>query len=142
MFLKKLPVLEKVIMQESDELKIEGLSLLESLRCFSKVQDACFGQELKEGFENVIKQFCQVYRSLDNMSITPKIHIVEHHIVDFFREIGDKEHGLGWYSEQGFEAIHHDMKQEWDRVKICDPDHPDFGKRLLDFVVAYNARHI
>ena len=108
MFLKKLPVLEKVIMQESDELKIEGLSLLESLRCFSKVQDACFGQELKEGFENVIKQFCQVYRSLDNMSITPKIHIVEHHIVDFFREIEDKEHGLGWYSEQGFEAIYHD----------------------------------
>ena len=72
------------------------------------------------------------------MSITPKIHIVKHHIV----EIGEKNHGLGWYSAQGFEAMHHDMKQEWERVKICDPDYPDFGKRLLDFVVAYNARHI
>ena len=48
MFLKKLPQLEQEIMQESDQLKIEGLPLLESLRCFSKVQDACFGQELKE----------------------------------------------------------------------------------------------
>lgn len=142
MFLKKLPQLEQEIMQESDQLKIEGLPLLESLRCFSKVQDACFGQELKEGYENCIEQFSKVYRSLDNMTITPKIHIVEHHLLDFFNKIGEKGRGLGWYSEQGFEAMHHDMKQEWERVKICDPDHPDFGKRLLEFVLAYNARHI
>ena len=71
------------------------------------------------------------------MTITPKIHIVEHHLLDFFNKIGEKGRGLGWYSEQGFEAMHHDMKQEWERVKICDPDHPDFGKRLLEFVLAY-----
>ena len=36
--------------------------------------------------------------------------------------------------------MYRDMMQEWDRVKISDPDYPDFAKRLLDFVVAYNAR--
>ena len=144
MFLKKLPDLEQAIMKESDELKVAGLPLLGSLRSFRKVQDACFGQVLQEGFEDSITDFSKVYRSLDmeSMTITPKIHIVEHHLVDFFNEIGDIEHGLGWYSEQGFEAMHYDMMQEWKRVQICDPNHPEFGKRLLDFVIAYVARHI
>ena len=48
MFLKKLPVLAELIMNEPDHLKIEGLALLESLRCFQKVQDSCFGMELKQ----------------------------------------------------------------------------------------------
>ena len=144
MFLKKLPDLEQAIMKESDELKVAGLPLLGSLRSFRKVQAACFGQVLQEGFEDSITDFSKVYRSLDmeSMTITPKIHIVEHHLVDFFNEIGDIEHGLGWYSEQGFEAMHYDMMQEWKRVQICDPNHPEFGKRLLDFVIAYVARHI
>ncbi len=76
------------------------------------------------------------------MTITPKINIVEHHLIDFFSQMDETDHGLGWYSEQSFEAMHHDMKEEWNRVKICDPDHPDFGLKLYNFVVAYNARHI
>ena len=71
-----------------------------------------------------------------------KIHIVQHHLVDFFEQMEETGHGLGWYSEQSFEAMHSDMKEVWNKVKISDPYHPDFGKRLLDFVVAYNARHI
>lgn len=145
MFLKKLPILEQAIMKESDDLKVSGLALLESLRSFQKVQETCFGQFLKEGYESSISEFSRVYKALDmeKMTITPKIHIIEHHLVDFFNEVGGTEqHGLGWYSEQGFEAMHYDMMQEWKRVQICDPGHPDFGKKLLDFIVAYNARHI
>ena len=48
MFLKKLPFLAEQIMSEPDELKIEGLALLESLRCFKKVQASCFGQDLNK----------------------------------------------------------------------------------------------
>ena len=45
-FLKKLHILERAIMAEPDHLKIEGLELLESLRCIRKVQEDCFGQEI------------------------------------------------------------------------------------------------
>ena len=79
---------------------------------------------------------------MENMTITPNIHIVEHHLVDFFREMEDSKHGLGWYSEQAFEAMHYDMLQEWERVKISDHNHPDFGAKLLKFVLGYNARHL
>lgn len=140
-FLKKLPVLERSILAESDDLKIEGLDLLESLRCFKAVQEDCFGQELRDGYKDSIRRFSNTYRGLKNMSITPKIHILEHHIPDFFSE-KEESHGLGWYSEQCYEAMHHDMKVEWERLKICDPHHPDFSQRLLEFVCAYNARHI
>ena len=140
-FLKKLPQLEQAIMKESDQLKVEGLPLLQSLREFRKVQESCFGQHLQEGYEHHIKEFSKIYKALDNMTITPKVHIVEHHLLDFFREM-DTEHGLGWYSEQCFEAMHHDMKEEWERVKIADHNHPDFGAKLFKFVIGYNARHI
>ena len=59
----------------------------------------------------------------------------------FFAEKEDNQ-GLGWYSEQSFEAMHHDMKVEWERIKICDPNHPDFSPRLLEFICAYNAKHV
>ena len=95
----------------------------------------------QENYENSIIKFSKTYRSLENMSITPKIHIVEHHIVDFLK-MKHEEHGLGWQSEQAFEAMHSDMKKEWQKVQICDPDHPDFGQKLLEFVNRYNARHI
>ena len=70
------------------------------------------------------------------MTITPKVHIVEHQIIDFFKEKGDLQHELGWYSEQAFESMHHDIKKEWERVKISDITHPDFGGKLLNFVIS------
>ena len=87
------------------------------------------------------KKFSQTYQKLENMSITPKIHIVQHHVIDFLKRKGE-EYGLGWWSEQAFEAVHSDMKKEWDKVKICDKNHPDFPQRLLDFVVRYNSKHL
>ena len=72
-FLQKLPNLERAILTEPDHLKLEGLELLESLRCFRKVQEDCFGQELKDGYEASIKKFSQTYRGLKGMTITPKV---------------------------------------------------------------------
>ena len=60
---------------------------------------------------------------------------------NFFKD-RDNKFGLGWYSEQCFESMHSDMRQEWDRVKVSDKNHPDFKEKLLNFVCAYNAKHI
>ena len=66
---------------------------------------------------------------------------MENHIIYLFREKRENYHGLGFCLEQGFEAIHHDILQEWDRVKVSDLDHLDSAQRLLDFVVAHTDRH-
>ena len=122
-------------MSEPDDLKIGGLALVESLRCFQKVQETCFSQVLvKDQYEEAIKKFSATFRGLEDMSITPKNHIVEHHIVDFLKRKYETN-GLGFWSEQAFEAMHSDMKKEWEKVKITNPDHPEFGERILDFVI-------
>ena len=66
-------------------LKIEGLALLESLRAFEKVRYACFGLKLMDDYKECILNFKKVYLSLNNMSITPKIHVVFEHIIDFLK---------------------------------------------------------
>ena len=55
-------------------------------------------------------------------------------ILNFFQ-------GLGYYSEQPFEAMHHDAKVLWERVKV-GTGHPDVERALKDFVVSYNSKHI
>ena len=49
--------------------------------------------------------------------------------------------GLGYYSEQPFEAMHHDAKVLWERVKV-GTGHPDVERVLKDFVVSYNSKHL
>ena len=92
-------------------------------------------------YEEAISKFSETYRNLNNMSVTPKIHIIEHHIIDSLKR-KQEEHGFGGWSEQAFEAMHSDMKKKWEKVKICDPEHPEFAQRLLDFVIRNNARHV
>eukprot|EP00090_Calanus_glacialis_P026415 TRINITY_DN41544_c0_g1_i1.p1 TRINITY_DN41544_c0_g1~~TRINITY_DN41544_c0_g1_i1.p1 ORF type:complete len:114 (-),score=20.05 TRINITY_DN41544_c0_g1_i1:59-400(-) len=75
------------------------------------------------------------------ISVSPKVHILESHIVDF-SEISGEEVGLGFFSEQGFETMHHDFKVLWEKVKTGDISHEDFAERLLDCVCSYNAKHM
>ena len=49
--------------------------------------------------------------------------------------------GLGYYSEQPFEAMHHDANVLWERAKI-GTGHPDVERVLKDFVVSYNSKQL
>ena len=96
--------------------------------------------EVKPDFRNQIAEFSRVYRSLE-ISVTPKVHIIERHIKDFY-DIHGEEHGLGFWSEQPFEAMHHEMKVLWNKVKIKDISREEYRERLLDFICAFNSKHI
>ena len=129
-FLKKLDILERELMKESTGLNVVTLPILQVFCTFRKVQKSCFGMEVKPDFRNQIAEFSRVYRSLE-ISVTPKVHIIERHIKDFY-DIYGKEHGLGFWSEQPFEAMHHEMKVLWNKVKIKDISREEYGVRLLD----------
>ena len=87
--------------------------------------------------------------------------MIERHVMDFLDLKGESA-GLGFYSEQAMEAVHHDFKVTvllsyycyflflifyfdfkmfWEKVKV-DPDHPEFGEHLKTAVSAYNAKHL
>ena len=75
------------------------------------------------------------------MTLPPKFHACETHIVQFLERHSDGTMGLGAWTEQAFEAAHHLFKQEWSRVKV-DVTHPDCGQHLLGAVIRFNSSHI
>ena len=72
-----------------------------------------------------------------DISVTPKVHIVETHIAQFKGETS----GLGYWSEQSMESGHHDFKLEWEKVKVST-NHAEHGIRLFKTVVRYNGKHL
>ena len=115
--LKSVDKLERDIQNNLDfGTVLKCLPFTECLRKFDKVIDSCFGQELDDTFEEKIAEFSSSYRSLD-ISITTKVHVVETHIVQFLR-LKSFVGGLGFFSEQANESVHHDFKLEWEKVKV------------------------
>ena len=49
--------------------------------------------------------------------------------------------GLGYWSEQAFEAVHADFKLCWESMKV-DIDHPEYLDKLLACIIRWNDRHI
>ena len=126
-FLKRVDSLELALKKESSMSMVEGLPYIAALRAFDRVVVACFGMELKPDYKEHIAMFSKLYRELD-ISVTPKVHMVEKHIVDFL-ELKGEEGGLGFWMEQAMEAVHHDFKIFWEKYKV-DIDHPELGPRL------------
>ena len=114
------------------EKQLAGKFIL-ALKQFSSVKDACFGQYLDiQNYENYIKQFMTTYRSLP-ISIPLKLHVLESHAVEFLKDMGE-QFGLGFFSEQSFEAMHKKQKANWGTTPLRE-DHPEYGPKLKALVV-------
>ena len=56
----------------SDEAILNGLPYIHAMRAFSKVVESCFGMNLKDSYEDDIKEFKRLYLSL-GVTVTPKV---------------------------------------------------------------------
>ena len=54
--------------------------------------------------ERKIEVFMTQYRNIEGSTITPKLHILEDHVIPF---ITHYRHGLELFGEQGGEKLHH-----------------------------------
>ena len=113
--------------------------MVRTLVKFDQVVVACFGQDLDPCFRASIKEFENLYRSL-GISVTPKVHCVFQHVTEFLEMTGLKT-GLGAWSEQAMESVHHDLRLEWERSKV-GPNHPNYAEQLFSTIVRYNSKHI
>ena len=82
-------------------------------------------------YKEDIEMFRQDYLDL-NINITPKVHAVIFHIVEFCERV---DTGLGRFSEQASESVHHNFRTTWQRFK-------DYGQCLLRAVNSFNTDHI
>lgn len=113
-------------------------NFLHAFRTFKIVVDKCFGRNLVEGWEKAIENFRAAYLTLD-LSITSKVHTVFDHVPDLCNDYGC---GLGALSEHAYESLHRDFTSHWERHKVKDNAHPNFGERLKKTVCEYNASHL
>lgn len=103
----------------------------------ASVMEKCFGIELKDGYHQSVEEFCESWTA-SKFPITPKFHIMKFHVAEF---CGNSNHGLGRYSEQTTEAIHHDFEKTWMNYKVPE-SHNNYQQNLLKAVTAYNSSHI
>ena len=111
---------------------------IEVLRKFDAVVKSCFGSDLEDDFLDKIQQFQDSYLAIPNASVTPKIHVVFHHIKDF---VNRHMSPLGIYNEQVVEAAHQDFSHHWQQYKRL-PSHPEYALRLKNCLEDYNSKHL
>ena len=68
------------------------------------------------------------------ITVTPKVHTVMYHVAEFCIMTG---RGLGPWSEQTGESVHHDFKETGMRNNVNDIE-----RQLLKAVSIYNSQHL
>ena len=116
---------------------LQAVKYVECFQSFAKVVHSCYGNNLDQDFCNYIQDFKKSYLSL-GISVTPKVHCVFHHIIDFCSTVNT---GLGRYSEQTVEAVHSDFRHTWMKYKVGE-NHPHYAAHLLKAVCEYNSQHL
>ncbi len=111
----------------------EFVSLFEA---FDRLVNSCFGNSLDQNYLKYLTQFENLFHEA-NLRETPKLHAIFRHVPQF---LCDKPHGLGVYSEQAFEGVHHDFGEHYKNFKR-NPNHPEFREKFTRAVITYNARH-
>ena len=115
-----------------------------TMSLFNAVVDSSFGNYVEEGWVDAIARFCASYRALDKITYPPKYHMVESHLQQFLErrwaQNPDYEgFGLGYWSEQQFEAVHHNFTTSLERFKV-GKDHEGYGEALLTCIRSYDAK--
>lgn len=85
---------------------------------------------------NII-EFRRSYEYLE-ISITPKVHAVFHHIIQFCSK---HRMGLGFFGEQGSESVHHDFSEKMKNCIVTKLSE-NYWPKLLQTVCSYNSLHL
>ena len=109
-----------------------------ALEAFNDVVTACFSSNLCPNYVEKIGRFRNAYFDT-KLSVTPKVHAVFYHIKEF---CSMKGMGLGPWSEQTSESLHHAFKDCWENYLIKDNTHVSYGDRLLAAVRMFNNLNV
>ena len=146
-YLKRIGKMEDLLSQDNtlaDYTKDQISLCITALKTFDKVVISCFGQTLdftNGDYKDLIKDFSRQYRAIDNFSVTVKMHCLEVHVEQFLDLKGDGVKGLGFWSEQSYEAVHHHYKTEASRTTL-QPGHPNYDENILATFLRFCGKNI
>ena len=119
----------------------EGGLLVDALVKFRAVKHSSFGMVRRRGYEQDIRDFASSFLKT-GLSVTPKVHVVCAHVVPFLKRNPQGNRGLGYYSEQSSESVHHHFLELWDAGYARTPGHPNYAEQLKKAVVAFGSKRI
>ena len=68
------------------------------------------------------------------------MHCILRHLPEFIAQ--SEPLGLGLWSEQTPESVHHDFAAKWAHYKVNDVSNPLYAPRLRAAVSSYNSRRL
>jgi len=125
-----------------DILPDDLLPFYECFKATAEAIDSAFGFVLDPYYEEKFTKFTEKYLKLVNdfkISVTNKVHIMIKHVPQFIELKGIS---LGGYSEEAVESAHHSFDLHYNRYRIKDINHFNYGKKMLAAVLSYNAMHL
>ena len=141
----------KELLKEADKLldpeiyaevgKLKLVPFVSVFQAMDKLVHNCFSVKVID--ENAIKSqiisLKKSYAALET-SLPLKIHILIDHILDGLKSL--RNTGLGLWSEQSGESIHHEFDNYWSKYKINSKKNKLYEKHLLKAVVEFSSRHV
>ncbi len=121
---------------------MESLSIVNCLRLFEEVVEATFEPVLSPNNEEVISQFGVSFTTIMStfhISMTPKVHIVLHHMLQFIRMT---QMPLGLFSDEVVEEQHKRFLKCYKRYGVNCTYNSNFPNRFLNSVIHYNSYDI
>ncbi len=112
------------------------------LRLFGKVVEAAFVHVPSSIYEEVNSQFgvaFTTFMSTFHIAMTPKVHIVLHHIPQFIRMT---QMPLGLFSEEVVEEQHKRVLKVYKHYGVNCTYNSNVLNRFLNSVIHYNSYHI
>ena len=113
------------------------LPYVKTLRLFRKVVLSCFSLDLKMSYKDDIDAFKASFLDL-GIAVTPKVHCIFFHVYELCSK---NQRGLGLFSEQASESVHHKFEKTWTKYKVSKGN-KDFDHQLLRAVAEFNTSHL
>lgn len=88
-----------------------------------------------------IAELYKALKSIDDLSVTLKIHVILEHVDQSFSFIQDNN-ALGFWSEQSGESVHRDFLKIWELFKVSSIAHESYASQLLKAVTKYSSLHL
>lgn len=114
---------------------------ISAFKAMNKVVHGCFStKKVSTDINKHLEELSKCFYAIPNLSETLKIHILLNHVEDSIDFINNQ--GLGLWSEQAGESIHHEFSKYWQKYKINSINSYSYSSRLKSAVVECSSRHI
>ena len=115
---------------------------IHAYKAMNKLVDCCFTSGKRGMLINShINELRNALKSIGDISETLKIHVILEHVESCLQFI-DNNNGLGFWSEQSGEAVHHEFLKFWSRYKLNCIEDINYAPRLQKAVVEFSSLHI